>query len=400
MRTRPTDKLAPDRVQRARCYVCFRPKETCFCDAIPRVDNKTDVLILQHVRERFHPFNTARIVHRALRNSTLLVDQTSRLAAAKLPLKPRCGLLYPGPGGRLISDLPPDGHPSQLVILDGTWNHVKTLMRDISALHDLPRYRLAPASPGRYRIRREPNDTSLSTLEATVAALLTIEPDTAGLNELLQAFNTMVERQLAHPKAEYGARSNTKRDRTLKNIPRALLGDLRNVVVAYGESAAGERGRKRIPQPPIYWVAQRLESDERFARAIRPQSPLRAAFLEHLELTEHDFAGALSPEEFRACWASFLRPGDSLVVYSQSTARLLTHIRADLADCLVLKSVNFHPTRRCGTLDKLLAAEGLTASAARHPGRAGKRLANAITLVRHLNTLGNAKFRRVRLEAP
>jgi DTW domain-containing protein YfiP len=100
--------------QAARCYNCFRPKTDCFCDTIPTIDNRTEVLILQHARERFHPFNTARIVHTSLRNSTLLVDQTLRLADAKLPLKPRTGLLYPGPEAALLSNLPADQRPISL----------------------------------------------------------------------------------------------------------------------------------------------------------------------------------------------------------------------------------------------------------------------------------------------
>src|SRR5436190_14664225 len=94
-------------VPSGRCYGCFRPKSDCFCAAIPTIANRTEVLILQHVRERFHPFNTARMVQRALRNSSLLVDHTPDLVA-RLRLKPRAGLLYPGPEAMLISDLPLD----------------------------------------------------------------------------------------------------------------------------------------------------------------------------------------------------------------------------------------------------------------------------------------------------
>ena len=379
---------APEDVQTDRCHGCFRPRRDCFCALIPAIDNRTNVLILQHVRERFHRFNTARIVHRALRNSILLVDQTERLAAARLPLKPRAGLLYPGPGVTLISDLPWRKRPEQLVILDGTWNHVKTLVRDIPALHDLPRYQLAPASPGRYRIRREPNATSLSTLEATVAALRVLEPDTAGLDQLMDTFDFMIERQLAHPKEVLGWRRNRRRNRTPLNIPRALIGDLDDVVVAYGESAAGKRGERPAPRPPVYWVAERLGTGERFTSAIRPESPLHDSFLAHLELTEEDFAAALSPDEFRASWEAFLRPGDTLAVYAQSTLRLLEHIGGESAKCLVLKSVSFNPDRQHGTLDELLAAQELASPTARHPGRAGKRLANAVVLAQHLNALG------------
>ena len=69
--------------QRQRCYDCFRPRSDCFCDKIPVIDNRTDVLILQHTRERFHAFNTARIVRKALTNSRLLVGHAKELAEAK-----------------------------------------------------------------------------------------------------------------------------------------------------------------------------------------------------------------------------------------------------------------------------------------------------------------------------
>ena len=188
-----------------RCYACFRPKESCYCSSIPQIDNRTDVLILQHWRERFHPFNTARIVQRALLKSQLLADHTPNLEK-QLQLQPHAGLLYPGRSAMLISDLAPDQRPAQLVVLDGTWNQAKTLLRDLPALHALPRYRLAPTAPSRYRIRREPNDSSLSTIEAAVAALRILEPETVGFDQLLRAFDTMVDVQLAHSGSAAGQR--------------------------------------------------------------------------------------------------------------------------------------------------------------------------------------------------
>src|SRR6476469_5195690 len=174
-----------------RCYGCFRPKEACFCASIPTIDNQTEVLILQHRRERFHPFNTARIVQKALCNSRLLVDHTNNLAG-QLRLNPRAGLLFPGPTALLISDLTFEQRPAQLVVLDGTWHQAKTMIREIPALHTLPRYQLAPAVPSRFRFNRQPTTTSLSTVEAAVTALRSLEPDTNGLDQLLIAFDTMV----------------------------------------------------------------------------------------------------------------------------------------------------------------------------------------------------------------
>ena len=373
-----------------RCYGCFRPKRDCFCDTIPVIDNQTDVLILQHTRERFHAFNTARIVRKALTNSHLLVGHAKELAEIQLPIQPRVGLLYPGSSARLISELAPGQCPDQLVILDGTWHHAKTLFRDIPALHALPQYKLAPDSPGRYRIRREPDATSLSTLEATVAALCVLEPATRGFDRLLAAFETMVDRQLAHATSKVGWRRNERRRQIGMNIPRALVGDLAHVVVAYGESTPGRRGDRRRSRSPVYWAAQRLGTDERCALALVPETPLSDAVLGHLELNARDFANALSHDQFRTAWAGFLRADDTLVVYHQSTLDLLAHVQGSVGKCLVLKSVSLHSTGTHGTLEGRLVAEGLVGGPARLPGRAGKRLAQAITLVCHLNAVGNA----------
>ncbi|MGD9126870.1 MAG: tRNA-uridine aminocarboxypropyltransferase [Planctomycetia bacterium] len=371
-----------------RCYRCFRPADECFCDTIPSIDNRTDVLILQHIRERFHPFNTARIVHLALKHSTLLVDETEPLAEIELPLKPQAGLLYPGPDAKLLSDLAPEERPDQLVILDGTWHHVKTLFRDLPVLKTLPCYRLSPETPGRYRIRREPNTTSLSTIEATVAALTALEPETVGLEQLTQAFDRMIEQQLTHHKAPTGWRQNRRRNRTVMNVPRAIAKDFANLIVAYGESTPGGRGRKRASCRPVYWVAERLGTGERFSSTIQTDAPLDRSFLGHLELTANDFANAASSEQFCEAWSDFLRPMDTLVVYHPNTIRLLRTIGATIPPCVFLKSIDFESTDRHYTsLEEILEAKHLTSPTPTHPGRAGRRLADAIALVRYLNEL-------------
>lgn len=374
---------------RERCYDCFRPLEGCYCAAIPSVDNQTQVLILQHRRERFHPFNTARIVRKALNNSQLLVDHTRRLAT-RLVLRPGAGLLFPGPSATLITDLPAELRPEQLVVLDGTWDNVKTMLRDIPPLQALPRYGLAPSSPSRYRIRREPRAECLSTVEATVAALRVLEPETRGLDQLLEAFNHMVERQLAHPKSLLGDRRYLSRNRTYRNIPLSLLGNLHNVVVAYGESTCGGPGCEDGPRSPLYWVAERLGTGERFACAIHPEVPLEDSLLRHLELSREDFSHAFSLAEAQSAWRAFQRSTDVLAVYNSSTAHLLAQLSTLPAPCLVLKSVDFNPERRYSRLDELVDGERLASAPPQHLGRAGRRLANAVALVRHLNALGNA----------
>ncbi|MHB8901699.1 MAG: tRNA-uridine aminocarboxypropyltransferase [Thermoguttaceae bacterium] len=374
---------------RGRCYGCFRPLGDCFCAAIPTIDNRTDVLIVQHVRERFHPFNTARMVHRALKKSQLVVDQTARLAAARLPLQPGAVLLYPGPESQLLHRLPREDRPRQLVMVDGTWQQVRTLLRNIPALGRLPRCRLQPALPGRYRIRREISETSLSTVEAAVAALRELEPETAGLERLLEAFEIMVERQLAHRDSHTDWRRNRRRGRTVRGISRTFARNLDSVVVAYGEASFCPSDRKGAAQLPISWVAERLGTGEGFSSTIHSQRPLAPEFLAHLELSSEAFTRAVPIAQFRAAWQAFVRPGDTLAVYSRGTARLLEHAGADIADCLVLKSIQLTPGRPNGYLDQLLADHGIVSPVPRYPGRAGRRLANAVAMVRHLHTLAS-----------
>ena len=404
----PINKPHDEPQQRVRCYGCYRPLDLCFCDQIPQVKNRTEILLLQHMRERFHPFNTARIVRQSLNRCKLLVDHNVDLAKRldQETLSPNVGVLYPG--GRLLKELPPQERPDQLIIIDGTWHHARTLVRDIPILSTLPRYQIIPDQPGQYRIRKEPNATALSTLEATVAALDALEPDTKGLRELVGAFNSMIETQLAHPKADYGWRRNRKRSGNPMGIPRMIIDDIQNLVIAYGESEPGIAGCKRAPKAsdkrlPIYWVAQRLAdihsphvndaSEHQFRCVVKPRVELPDQFLQHVGLDRRAWDHAVSPTEFRDLWNRFLRPTDTVVVYHNSTFGLLDNTDVHPEKRLVLKSVNFDPMRKHRTLDAYLRENEIATPSSLHPGRAGQRLANGIAMVRHLSELG-AEARR------
>jgi len=394
---------------RARCYGCHRPTDRCFCNRIPRIDNRTRVLIVQHMRERFHPFNTARIVRRALLNSNLLVDHNDRLAdlLSKTTLSPESGLLYPGAGSQLLNDLPVAQRPKQLVVLDGTWHHSKTLVRDIPQLQRLPRYRLAPSEPSRYCIRREPDVLFLSTVEATVAALRFLEPETQGFDELLAAFQNMIESQLALPKAEYGARRNHRRREKFLNIPRSLQSNLENMVVVYGESAPGcnkdldHRNQDSPPvaqwRAPIYWVAERLGTGERFESALHPPFALSSTFLKHIELPSAVFEQAPSVDFVRQEWQAFLRPSDTIAFYYSNIPKLLDEMTGPCPPSLrppSLRPPSLHlksiplAERPHKTLEQLLAALHVEVCPTACAGRPGKRLAATVALAVYLHFYG------------
>ena len=308
------------------------------------------MVILQHRRERFHPFNTARIVHQALSRSELLVNHNKELGQlfAAMPLSETAALLYPDADAPELANLAADQMPDQLVVIDGTWHQAKTLLRDIPRLSTLKKVRLAPTSPGQYRIRREPDEHSLSTLEATVSALTSIEPETIGLDKLTEAFNRMIGDQLGNKSSNW--RQNSKRRRGSPNIPRILSEDPAKVVVAYGEREPGRRGdrkqRKHERLQPVLWTAARLDGSEKFDCLIESDALGDPTFLKHLGISGDVVKSAVSTSVFRERWHAFLRPDDHLFVDRQSTANLLTHSQADFTRCNNLKSieVEFPPT--------------------------------------------------------
>jgi DTW domain-containing protein YfiP len=379
-------------VEKRRCFGCFRPLALCFCDRITQVDNRTMIWILQHRRERFHPFNTARIVARSLQRCRLIVDHNAALNSRfnDCQLSPRTGLLYPGVDSALLTQVDPGDLPDHLVILDGTWHHAKTLFREIPKLRTLPRYRLEPSSPGNYRIRREPNAHALSTLEATVAALRAIEPETRSLDGLVGAFEQMVDDQLT--RTFTNRRSNSRRTVGARNIPRALIGDLSRIVVAYGEREKGQlqsdrSASKPKPKPlPVVWHARRLVTGETFECAIRSPSLQDDPFLQHLRLSPAILDAAISPVEFRDRWRAFVRPSDSVVVYHASTAALLDAVQANFCPQLILKSIKLDQRTSQLSLDRVLESKAIGPTWS-GTSRAADRLAKAIAFVEYLNRI-------------
>lgn len=191
--------LAEPPGSRERCWTCFKVRALCVCARVPRVRNRTRITILQHPKERFHAIGTARLARLGLERATLHVprDVVTRSLAVPFVPPPGTGLLFPRPGARDLSTLEASERPAGLVVLDGTWSQARKLYRDNAWLTGLPHYVLSPAAPTRYRIRRAPRPSYVSTIEAIVGALSILEPETQGLDGLIAAFDEMIDAQEA-----------------------------------------------------------------------------------------------------------------------------------------------------------------------------------------------------------
>lgn len=403
MQTRKTK--APPGQSRPLCLRCFRTPELCYCEAVGRVDNQTEILILQHRRERMHPFNTARIVHRTLDNSRLICERNEFLATMALPISANAGLLYPGKDATLLTEVAPDQRPDQLIILDGTWHHAKTLYRDVSALHGLPKYRLAPAEPGKYRIRMEPNATSLSTLEAVAAALRQLEPETKNITALTRAFNCMIEKQLDHPQSIYSGLAVKPKKIPNANVPKSITQPTGNLVLAYGEATPIDytavdgwdelnRNRATSVLPPVYWCAHRFghaDAKDRFCCYLDGGRNLAPKFYDFIDLSPREFDHSVSAETFAQQWQDFIKDDDLLLIYNFNALKLLRNCGINHDPYLAVNSINFDPLKRHRSIESFVSHHRGTLSSPLFKGRAGRRLATMTSLVEVLARIDSAE---------
>ncbi len=341
------------------------------------VDNELPVLIFQHRREREHPFNTARMVAASLSRCELIVDHLLPIADRIRGgvLTKDAALLYPGDDVPLL-DADAAASIGQLVVLDGTWHHTKTMMRDLPGLQTLPRYQLAPSQPGRYRIRREPTDTALSTLEATADALQAIAPENDLLAEQLDAlrfaFDKIIDGQIACPKSNW--RQNARRTRGASNVPKVILNEADRIVVVYIEQEQGtylNRGERLVDPKPVFWMAQRLRTGEMFSCVIENDCLRDDYFLNMLRLPH--VGDAVEMDEMGSRWRAFLNPDDVLVVNHPGNAKMIQRVGGTDHEVLVLKSITTLPVIDESTLTPIDST------------RAAKRLALAVAIVQALS---------------
>jgi DTW domain-containing protein YfiP len=210
-------------------------------------------VILQHPRERDMPIGTARMASLCLPEASLHVgvrwDGHPALGALLAdPSRPPI-LLYPSGDAVDILRAPPPG-PVTLVVVDGTWSQAKSVVRDNAVLRALPRYAFAAPEPSQYRIRREPHEEYVSTIEALMYVLGALEGDAPRFRALLAPLGAMVDAQLAAnrhtPRFRHRRRATASgRARPLdgraRRHRRAALGDGGSPLATFAEHVVSHR---------------------------------------------------------------------------------------------------------------------------------------------------------------
>ncbi|MDG1983875.1 MAG: DTW domain-containing protein [Planctomycetota bacterium] len=382
--------------ERERCLECLRPVAHCLCGSIKAIDHRTEVLILQHPRERSHPFNTARIAERCLQHARILVDRGGRLKTDPT-LRAQLagyGLLYPGPDARDLSTLTEAEMPRGLVVIDGTWHHARAMYRDIGALRDLPKFSLPEGGVSGFKIRRQPHEYCLSTLEAIHAALGYTEPDTPDLGDLLAPFEAMQEMQLTRHHAPSPRTRRRPRSERGPELPAAFREHYESLVVVYGELTPRTCEEMKQPlgdRPLLTLAAERPATGERMM-AVLAHEHLSQGVWPFFRLDAEGAPSTSSQAEMVEAWRSFQRPGDVLATWNAGTAQQWKETFGGQARPLVLKSVYCNHRSSRGTLDAVVESEGLLAPSEREQNRTQRtrteeRLANAVAVAKLLHSL-------------
>ncbi|HEY0252362.1 MAG TPA: tRNA-uridine aminocarboxypropyltransferase [Kofleriaceae bacterium] len=145
----------------------------CLCAEIPRLVNRTRVVVIRHHLEAHRSSNTARLAHLALENSTI-VEHGGLTGPATLPDLSGAWLLYPL--GEPTTE-PPAALPEQLVVLYASWSQARRMYRKLPVIRRLPVLRLPDVGRVVTRMRESPEPGHVSTIEAIAAALRLLEGD-------------------------------------------------------------------------------------------------------------------------------------------------------------------------------------------------------------------------------
>lgn len=326
---------------RELCLRCRRPKSVCWCHALAPVDSQTRVVFIQHPREARVPISTCRMAHLSLPNSELHValkaEGNARLES--VCAQPGTAVLFPSESATDVDELA--APPANLVVVDGTWANAKKVVEKCPVLSKLPRLKFQPDRPGNYRIREEPAEHCLATIEAVAYVLDRLERAPGRFTPMLQVFDAMVEKQLDFVEANGNQSRHVRRLRRRNSVkfdPTAELKEAAGrLVVVFGESNAWplDDPNRPLPDDPelIQVVAGRVSPrsltlspggrGDFFSTLLQAKRPLGPRVPLHLDLPrEALLAAPPRPEAFAALHA-FLHDGDVLVGWGSYCGDLL-----------------------------------------------------------------------------
>lgn len=194
---------------RAKCYKCYRPLTSCMCSYVKPIETKTKFVILMHPKEFKKTKNgTGHLTHLSLPNSELYVDidfsEHKAINALIDNDNTICYVLYPGKNSININTqkIETDGKQIVIFIIDSTWPCSVKILRLSRNLQNLPRLSFTHTKTSQFKIKEQPKEYCLSTIESTqtILELLNVqgleELEEGALKNFIDPFTSMVTYQI------------------------------------------------------------------------------------------------------------------------------------------------------------------------------------------------------------
>ncbi len=163
---------------REKCYKCYRPKKSCMCKYIQKIQTNTRFIIIMHPKEfKKTKNNTGRFTHLSLLNSKIYIgidftnhDEINTIINDK---NNSCYLLYPGDDSIKLNynTIQKEHKQNVIFLIDSTWSCSKKILGLSKNIKALPKISFVHTKSSAYKIKTQPNEYCLSTIESTLCIL-------------------------------------------------------------------------------------------------------------------------------------------------------------------------------------------------------------------------------------
>ena len=148
------------------CADCFLKTSLCLCAELPRIEAKTEIVIVRHTGEDWLTSNTGRLAALMLPNVRIIKYGGGEPFDDSLIGGDGTCLLYPGRNQTSLATI-----PRRFVVLDATFRQARRMYKRITALRSMPELSLVAPGNQPNRLRNPPRADGLSTIEAIATAL-------------------------------------------------------------------------------------------------------------------------------------------------------------------------------------------------------------------------------------
>jgi len=203
------------------CYKCYRPATSCMCKYIKQINTKTKFIILMHPKEFKKTKNgTGQFTKNSLINCELYIgidfSKHKRINQIIEDENNECFLLYPHEKSHNLSNERINTNKNIVIfIVDSTWACSKKLIKQSINLHKLKMLSFTVEKKSQFKIKEQPNEYCLSTIESTQYILKLLNNhkieniEEKSLNYMTHVFDKMVEYQLECLEQRKGPRFKT-----------------------------------------------------------------------------------------------------------------------------------------------------------------------------------------------